>query len=142
MTILAGITLLAAAVTYFAHPHAPALYLQSETVKDGEILVAEARAAMKAPGVIFIDARVKARFEAGHIPQALPLCESEPDYPAQLSVVADALQQAQEKLTVVYCDGKKCQASHEIAEILRGFHPIPDNVKVLHGGWPAWQAAP
>ena len=142
LAVLAALTLLASAATYFFHPHAPALYLQTEPVNEGEISPAEARAAMKSPGVIFIDARVRARFDAGHIPDALSLCESESDYPAQLSVVADALQQGQEKLIVVYCDGKKCKASHEIAEILKSFHTVPENVRVLHGGWPAWQAAP
>ena len=142
MTVLASLTLLASAATYFFHPHAPALHLQGEPVNDGEISPTGARAAMKSPGVIFIDARVRARFDAGHIPDALPLCESESNYPAQLSVVADTLQQGQEKLVVVYCDGKKCQASHEIAEILKSFHTMPENVRVLHGGWPAWQAAP
>ena len=140
--VLAALTLLATAATYFFHPHAPALYLQRETVAEGEISVDQARAAMQSPGVVFIDARVKARFDAGHIPDALSLCESEPDYPAQLSVVADVLQQGQEKLVVVYCDGKKCQASHEIAEILKSFHTVPENVRVLRGGWPAWQASP
>ena len=142
ISVLAALTLMASATTYFIHPHAPALYLQSEPVSDGEISVAEARVAMKSQGAIFIDARIRAKFDAGHIPGALPLCETESDYAAQLSVVAEALQQGQEKLMIVYCDGKKCQASHKTAETLHGFHPIPDNVKVLHGGWPAWQAAP
>ena len=132
------LTGLATAGTYFWHPHRPALYLAQETHLEGEISLAEALAAEQKPGVIWVDARTRAMFSKAHVPGALLLSEHEADFQELLLPVATVIQDAQEKLVVVYCDGKKCEASHEVAEKIRGFHPDPARVKVLHGGWAAW----
>ena len=137
--LLLTLTALAAASTQRFHPYAPPLYLSQEPPSEGEITAAEARAAQSDPGVIFVDARVRRLYDAAHIPGAFSLCEHEADFPTQLVTVAEACQQAPDKWCVVYCDGKACQASRAIAEILHGLHPNPERVKVLHGGWPAWQ---
>jgi 3-mercaptopyruvate sulfurtransferase SseA len=42
-------------------------------------------------------------------------------------------------LVVVYCDGEKCELSHEVQARLRGLGY--KNVRVLINGWTLWQAA-
>lgn len=137
-TAILFLTGLAAAGTYFWHPNRPALYLTQEVQLEGEISLADALAAEKSPGVIWVDARVRASFNKAHVPGALLLSEHEADFEDLLLPVATAIQESQEKLVVVYCDAKKCDASHAIAERIRGFHPDPEKVRVLHGGWAAW----
>ncbi len=138
MSALLALTGLGTAGTYLWHPQRPALYLTYETTNEGEISVDEARAAATDPGVIWIDARTRRSFLAGHVLGALLLSRQEPDYDDLMLAVTEAIQTAQTKLVIVYCDGKKCEASREAADMIRGFHPDADLVKVLHGGWPAW----
>ncbi len=132
LVLLTGV---ATAATYFWHPHRPALYLTQEPTVEGEISLAAARVAEKQPGVIWVDARTRSSFNKGHVPGALLLSQHEPDWQDLLLTVANTVQEAQAKLVVVYCDAKKCEASRDIADYIRGFHPDPERVKVLHGGW-------
>lgn len=132
--LLLFLTAVATAATFWLHPNRPALYLNEEATPQGEISVAEAKAA----DAIWIDARVRKSFEAGHVPNALLVSENETDYQDLLFAAATLINEQQEKLVIVYCDAKKCEASHHVAETIRGFHPDPDKVKVLHGGWDAW----
>jgi 3-mercaptopyruvate sulfurtransferase SseA len=90
------------------------------------------------PGVLWIDARVRKLYTKAHVPDALLLCEHESDFEDQKVEVFKALQENLERLVIVYCDGKKCEASKKIAEVIRSFHPDPQRVKVLDGGWDAW----
>ena len=138
---LLALTTLAAAGTYFYHPHKPALYMTQEATPEGEISIGDARAAMVQPGVIWIDARTRAQFDKGHVPTALLVSKHETDFESLLLPAANAIQDGQDKLVIVYCDAKKCEASHHVADVIRGFHPIPEQVRVLHGGWAAWQSA-
>jgi rhodanese-related sulfurtransferase len=83
--------------------------------------------------VQWVDARPRAKFDAGHIPGAALLNEDEWDrlVPAFL----DAWEP--EKIVVVYCDGGSCDASHAVAQRLRDDLKL-ENVHVLKGGWKAW----
>jgi len=97
--------------------------------------VLPATAASWGKDAIFVDARPRKRFEAGHKDGALLLNNEEWD--ALSSKFLDAWDP--DKKTVVYCDGGTCDASREVAERLRREFQI-QNVYVLKGGWPAWQA--
>jgi rhodanese-related sulfurtransferase len=83
--------------------------------------------------VLWVDARGRAEFSRGHIPDAVLLNEDEWDrlVPAFLAAWVP------EKFVVVYCDGGSCEASHAVARRLREELKI-ENVHVLKGGWTAW----
>lgn len=136
--ILLAMAGIAAALTYFFHPARPALYLAQEVPGEGEISLSEALALERNGGVLWIDARQQAAYQMEHIPGALPLNPQQ--FNAQILEVMKAVQDNLERSAVIYCDAKKCAASHEVAEQLRQVHPDPDKVRVLHGGWPVWKA--
>lgn len=103
-----------------------------EPLEAGEVRVGTAR--MWGAQVTWVDARVRARFEAGHIPGAVLLNEEEWD--TLLPAFLDAWNPDQ--TIVVYCDGGGCEASHHVADRLRDQLALK-SVFVLKGGWPAWQ---
>ena len=73
--------------------------------------------------------------EAGHVPDSLPLNED-----AWVSLLPAVLQAwPAGKPAIVYCDSRRCEASHDVARRLREFNLAP--VFVLKGGWEAWRAA-
>lgn len=85
--------------------------------------------------VIFLDARLPADFNAGHIKGAInfPYEEFE-QYAPQ---VVPKLRTDEEIIT--YCDGGECEASLLLSRELKdlGYR----NVKVFFGGWAEWQQA-
>ena len=85
--------------------------------------------------VVWVDARPRARYDAGHIDGAVLLNEDEWDalVPEFLNVWDP------EKAVVVYCDGGGCEASHDVANRLRRDFAI-ETVYVLKGGYPAWRS--
>jgi rhodanese-related sulfurtransferase len=102
-----------------------------EPLAAGEVRVNTAR--MWGETVRWVDARPRARYEAGHIGEAVLLNEDEWD-----SLVPKFLDDWDpEKAVVVYCDGGGCEASHAVAERLKKDFQIP-TVYVLKGGYPAW----
>jgi rhodanese-related sulfurtransferase len=105
---------------------------KEEPLQAGEIRSATAR--QWGEKALFVDARTRARFDAGHIPGALLLNEEEWDdlFPK----LADAWDP--DKAVVVYCDGGNCDASHRVAKRLEEALSV-ETVFVLKGGWPAWQ---
>ena len=105
---------------------------KEEPLGPGEVRAATAR--QWGAAVLYVDARPKARFDAGHIPGAVLLNEENWDdlFPA----FSDAWEP--EKTVVVYCDGGACEASQQVAARLREALQV-NNVFVLKGGWPAWQ---
>jgi rhodanese-related sulfurtransferase len=133
LTLLAG---LAAVASYFLNPKRPELYLTEEKADPGEITLKDAMVLAKQGKVLWIDARRRAEYEKGHIPEALLLNEFE--WNEQLSAAMPILNDALEKHVIVYCDALKCAASKKIAEEVRQFFPDPENVLVLRGGWPVW----
>jgi rhodanese-related sulfurtransferase len=135
VVVLAGV---AAGLSFAFHPNRPALYMAEELPEEGEITVKEAMELAAKEGVMWVDARRQAEFEKGHIPGAIPL--NEYDWADQIVAAATALNENQDKMIVVYCDAQKCTASKTIAEKVKEFYPDPDKIKVLRGGWPAWQA--
>ncbi|HWB07545.1 MAG TPA: rhodanese-like domain-containing protein [Verrucomicrobiales bacterium] len=136
--------LLAAAgawATYRWHPGRPELYITGELVTElNEISVSDALALEKAKGVIWLDARTRAEFNKGHIPGAMLLNTYE--WVELAPAVIQFLSEAPEQRTIIlYCDSQKCSSSHEVAEKMKEM-PLGDwDIRVLHGGWPAWRAA-
>ena len=93
----------------------------------------------KSKGVIWLDARQRSEFEKGHIEGAHLLNESEWD-DLMFSVVQVLDQDEPRHTIIIYCDAKKCEASRRLRDRLYEL-PLGDrDIRVLHGGWPAWQA--
>jgi len=86
---------------------------------------------------LWIDARSRDRFEADHVPGALPL--NFDDWEGQLFEVLDAIQPDQR--VVVYCGSAACGTSREVADRLRGVIGEITEIYMLYGGWDAWRKA-
>lgn len=133
--ILLFCALLAAAGTHYLHPRAPAWYLTEEAIPDDEITLEEI--ASKWHGdVLWIDARLREQYEAGHVPGALLLNEQEVN---QLMLEHFEKLQDNKKPIIIYCGSETCQASHKIKAYLKERMPI-EEIHVLHGGWKTWAA--
>lgn len=112
----------------------PALdWKRDEPLAPDEVRAATARSWGK--DAIFVDARLRDRFDAGHIEGALLLNHEEWD--ALVPKFLDVWDP--DKKVVVYCDGGGCDAARSVAERMRDKLQIP-NVYILKGGWPEWQS--
>ena len=130
------LTAVAAVATHFLHPRAPMWYQQNDPLRDDEVTLADVGKRWHGD-VLWIDARLRELYDKGHIPGALLLNEQELD--ALLTQHILTLQD-NKKPVVIYCDGKACHASRKMREYLME-HLALNDVWVLTGGWPAWQAA-
>jgi rhodanese-related sulfurtransferase len=86
-------------------------------------------------GALWVDARPDHEFEANHIPGAVPLNEDRwnellPQFLAQWSP---------EKKIVVYCSAASCNLAEDVARRLRNEAKLPNDIRVLQGGWEEWQ---
>ena len=126
--------------TWRWHPARPELYLASERAGPDEITVPDALALEKQKGVIWLDARVRSEYDKGHIPGAhlLNLYEWE----ELMFPVAQVLDADESRHTIIiYCDAQKCATSRQLRDKLSEL-PLDDrDIRILHGGWPAWKAA-
>ncbi len=97
--------------------------------------LADAGALHESGEAIFLDARPKDWFEAGHIKDArnLPAERVEELYEEVLKGVPE------DAPIITYCDGESCDLSHELAWelMIRGY----TNVHVLINGWTLWNEA-
>lgn len=111
--------------------------IQLKWSKPEPLGVGEIRAAtvkMWGEQVLWVDARSRARFDAGHIAGAVLLNEDE--WEKLVARFLDEWDPA--KAIVVYCDGGGCESSHAVAGRLRTELKL-ENVWVLKGGWPTWE---
>lgn len=134
-----AITLLAAAAAMAAfqlHPRAPSLHAVQEPLKADEVGLKEIHEHWK-DEVIWLDARPRDHFQQEHIPGARLLNEQEFD--VLLLELLDDLQKTR-KPVVIYCGGKKCEASRHVREKLLTLVPL-DECFILKGGWPVWKQA-
>lgn len=92
--------------------------------------ITPAAASALGPDVLWLDARDRAAFEAGHVSGAMLL--NEDDWGDLLPQVIERWQPGTP--IVVYCDSEGCGASRKVAERLRTEAGI-QNAKVLHGDW-------
>ncbi len=82
---------------------------------------------------VFLDARPRAEYDAGHIRGARSLPWDSFDETVE-SVMSDI---GEKTPVITYCDGPTCNLSHELATALTemGY----DQVRVLINGWTVWQ---
>jgi len=98
--------------------------------------LAEAKQAFDHGDAVFVDVRSAFSYEAGHIPGALHL----PSHASTAHVREVLASYPADSRVVTYCSGGGCQSSYTLAKRLVE-ESVCDEVYVLTGGWPAWQAA-
>ena len=126
--------LLPAALTAWLHPSRPEWNaLRQEVAASPKDRVDAAEAKRNYADYLWLDARPRKDFDAGHVDGALPLTED--DWEAQLPVVMGQWDGRQTML--VYCGGESCHASEAVARRLRR-ELVEVDVKILTGGWAAW----
>ena len=98
-----------------------------------EISLAEATNLFNKGDAVFIDARSRAEYDAGHIKGAKSLPYKEADW----KFVEAMAGVSEDSAVITYCDEETCELSMELAVFLRnaGYK----NVKVLSNGWSAWK---
>ncbi len=95
----------------------------------------ESRSLFQDKESVFVDARSREEFDAGHIAGALLL--SLDDIEESISSFLELI--PLERKVVVYCSGTGCGSSGEVAEFLKevGY----SDIHVFSGGWEEWAAA-
>ena len=88
-----------------------------------------------AQNVIWVDARMDYEYAQKHIPGAVLLNE---DHWNEL-LPAFLAQWSSDKKIVVYCSSKSCNRAEEVAHRLRTEMQLPNDIRVLQGGWEEWQ---
>lgn len=83
---------------------------------------------------LWVDARPDNEFAQGHVPGAISLNEDRwnelfPQFQSAWSP---------EKKIVVYCSSKSCNLAEEVARRLRDDAKLPNEIRVLEGGWEEW----
>lgn len=133
-----GIILMVVALTAlmaFIHPQAPPWYrvVENPTLGETQEVTVEEVLAGKWPDreILWIDARATSDYEAGHLEGALLLNDAE--FEDQLWEHSEEFTDLN-RLIVVYCDGRECQRSTKIAELLRSRLQLRE-VWVLRGDW-------
>ncbi|HEV2806650.1 MAG TPA: rhodanese-like domain-containing protein [Chthoniobacterales bacterium] len=118
-----------------------ALYLRDKIawqsrVADSDFVEVETARAWGA-NALWVDARPADEFERGHVPDAVSLNEDR---------WSEALPQflgkdwAPDKKIVVYCSAASCNLAEDVARRLRDEAKLPNEIRILKGGWEAWQA--
>jgi len=100
-----------------------------------DISLNEAEKLFFTDAAVFIDARSEEEYARGHIQNARCLPWQEVDL--RFMGVTEALDL--EMPIVTYCDGEKCELSHNLALFLRDAGFL--NTRVLVNGWTLWQQA-
>ena len=85
--------------------------------------------------VLWIDARPNEEFERDHVPGAISLNEDR--WNEGLSQFL-ASQWSPEKKIVVYCGAASCNLAEDVARRLRDEAKLPNEIRILKGGWEAW----
>lgn len=85
--------------------------------------------------VIWVDARPDVDFERDHVPGAILLNEDRWN-----ELLPQFLQQqwSPEKKIVVYCSSQSCNVAGDVARRLREEAKLPNEIRVLKGGWEEW----
>jgi rhodanese-related sulfurtransferase len=86
---------------------------------------------------LWVDARPDEEFERDHIPGAILLNE---DRWNELLSRFLATQWSPEKKIVVYCSAASCNLAEDVARRLREEAKLPNEIRILKGGWEAWVA--
>lgn len=129
--ILIALALLPAAVQ--------ALYLRDKIpwqarVAESDFIDVQTARSMGA-NLIWVDARPAEEFERDHVPGAVSLNEDR---------WGEALAQFMgkdwfpDKTIVVYCSAASCNLAEDVARRLRKEVKLPNDIRILKGGWEAW----
>ena len=134
-----GVVLLALALLPAA---VQAIYLRDKIpwqsrVAESDLVTVEAARGWGA-NVLWVDARPVEEFERDHIPGAISL--SEDRWGEALSEFLGK-HWSPEKKIVVYCSAASCNLAEDVARRLRDEAKLPNDIRILPGGWEAWQAA-
>jgi rhodanese-related sulfurtransferase len=84
---------------------------------------------------LWVDARPAEEFERDHISGAVLLNE---DRWNELLPQFLGEQWSPEKKIVVYCSAESCNLAEDVARRLREEAKLPNEIKILKGGWEAW----
>lgn len=109
--------------------------LEEETINTTAVNIELAKNLYDNDKAIFIDARNKGDFVAGHIPGAINI----PVNGTQLSSWHSLQNISKNKLILTYCSGETCELSLKLARILENLGYM--NTRVFFGGWQEWQEA-
>lgn len=85
--------------------------------------------------VLWVDARPAEEFDRDHVPNAISLNEER--WSEGLSQFL-ATQWSPEKKIVVYCSAASCNLAEDVARRLRAEAKLPNEIRILKGGWEAW----
>jgi rhodanese-related sulfurtransferase len=85
--------------------------------------------------VLWVDARPTEEFDRDHVPGAISLNEDR--WSEGLSQFL-ASQWSPEKKIVVYCSAASCNLAEDVARRLREEAKLPNEIRILKGGWEAW----
>lgn len=103
---------------------------------DGAVISLEkAEELFKNDTALFLDARPKGDFDAGHINGAIHF----PWQEVESSYMANAVSLDEKEHLICYCDGEACDLSHNLAMFLTDLGYT--NVRVLVNGWTVWRNA-
>jgi len=129
--VLLLLALLPALLSAWLHPNRPAWSWHPPAVAEVDL-----RTVQQWHAVLWVDARGAKDYSQQHIPGAISLNETE--WERLLPEFLLAWQPG--RPVVVYCNSEQCNASHEVAARLKRELNI-GNIRVLKGGWAAWQEA-
>lgn len=99
------------------------------------VLVEVATARGWGDNALWVDARPTDEFERDHIPGAVSLNE---DRWNEMLPQFLATQWSPEKKIVVYCSAASCNLAEDVARRLRDEAKLPNEIRILKGGWEAW----
>jgi rhodanese-related sulfurtransferase len=85
--------------------------------------------------VLWVDARPAEEFDRDHVPGSVSLNEDR--WSEGLSQFL-ANQWSPEKKIVVYCSAASCNLAEDVARRLREEAKLPNDIRILKGGWEAW----
>ena len=84
---------------------------------------------------LWVDARPTEEFERDHIPGAVSLNE---DRWGEMLPQLLAKDWTPEKKIIVYCSAASCNLAEDVARRLRDEAKLPNEIRILKGGWEAW----
>ena len=116
-----------------------ALYLRERIpwqsrVAESDLVEVETARAWGA-NVIWVDARPAEEFERDHVPGAVSLNEDRWGEALPQFLANDW---SPEKKIVVYCSAASCNLAEDVARRLRAEAKLPNDIRILKGGWEAW----
>jgi rhodanese-related sulfurtransferase len=114
-------------LTYAFHPSAPSW----EKSTQWEMTIDEVK--LYQNNILWVDARDKNAYEAGHIPEAINL--NEHDLEGDIEAFMNAWDGVSR--VIVYCDSLECGKSEHVANVLRNEYRVKE-AYALKGGWELW----